>query len=238
MRLFKKKYILNLDGEYFLDGKNFKQKIKRFLIKGAQDYLIAGEKSGENLSKYVSKERVHPYYFSSLTNKELEEHAKNINQNLTNKILVVEPFMNIDDVKKIAITLIIMYCSSAILSFIGSLTMTDIANKFAKSLRTRISKKINKLPLSYFDQHSIGDILSRVTNDVDTIAQSMNQSLASLVTNIVLFLGSIFIMFYTNWILALTAILSSLIGFVGMTFILNKSQKYFIAIQEELGNLN
>ena len=85
MRLFKKKYILNLDGEYFLDGKNFKQKIKRFLIKGAQDYLIAGEKSGENLSKYVSKERVHPYYFSSLTNKELEEHAKNINQNLTNK---------------------------------------------------------------------------------------------------------------------------------------------------------
>ncbi len=151
---------------------------------------------------------------------------------------VVEPFMNIDDVKKIAITLIIVYCSSAILSFIGSLAMTDIANKFAKSLRTRISKKINKLPLSYFDQHSIGDILSRVTNDVDTIAQSMNQSLASLVTNIVLFLGSIFMMFYTNWILALTAILSSLIGFVGMTFILNKSQKYFIARQEELGNLN
>ena len=151
---------------------------------------------------------------------------------------IVKPTMNIDGVKKIAIILILMYCSSAILSFICSLAMTDIANKFAKSLRTRISKKINKLPLSYFDQHAIGDILSRVTNDVDTIAQSMNQSLASLVTNVVLFLGSIFMMFYTNWILALTAILSSLIGFIGMSFILKKSQKYFIARQVELGNLN
>ena len=151
---------------------------------------------------------------------------------------VVKPVMDINGVEKIAITLVLMYCSSAILSFIGSLAMTDIANKFAKSLRTRISKKINKLPLSYFDQHAIGDILSRVTNDVDTIAQSMNQSLASLVTNVVLFLGSIFMMFYTNWILALTAILSSLIGFIGMSFILKKSQKYFIARQVELGNLN
>ena len=151
---------------------------------------------------------------------------------------VVKPVMDINGVEKIAITLVLMYCSSAILSFIGSLAMIDIANKFAKSLRTRISKKINKLPLSYFDQHAIGDILSRVTNDVDTIAQSMNQSLASLVTNVVLFLGSIFMMFYTNWILALTAILSSLIGFIGMSFILKKSQKYFIARQVELGNLN
>lgn len=151
---------------------------------------------------------------------------------------VVKPVMDINGVEKIAITLVLIYCSSAILSFIGSLAMIDIANKFAKSLRTRISKKINKLPLSYFDQHAIGDILSRVTNDVDTIAQSMNQSLASLVTNVVLFLGSIFMMFYTNWILALTAILSSLIGFIGMSFILKKSQKYFIARQVELGNLN
>ena len=111
-------------------------------------------------------------------------------------------------------------------------------NKFANKLRSRISIKINKLPLKYFDKHQIGDILSRITNDVDMIAMSMNQSLASLVSSITLFLGSIIMMFITNWVLALTAILSSLIGFIGMAFILKNSQKYFIQRQNELGNLN
>lgn len=151
---------------------------------------------------------------------------------------VIKPFMDIEKVRKIAIILFVMYLASAIFGFIQALAMTDVANKFAKRLRTNISEKINKLPLSYFDQHEKGDILSRVTNDVDTIAQSMNQSLASLVSSSVLFLGSIIMMFYTNWILAITAILSSLIGFVGMMFILSKSQKYFVARQVELGNLN
>ena len=116
--------------------------------------------------------------------------------------------------------------------------MTDVANKFAKSLRSKISRKINKLPLKYFDRNSIGDVLSRVTNDVDTIAQSMNQSLTTLVSSGTLFIGTIIMMFYTNWIMALTAILSSLIGFVLMFLILGKSQKYFVARQVELGRLN
>ena len=116
--------------------------------------------------------------------------------------------------------------------------MANVSNKFAKKLRTNISKKINKLPLKYFDNHQSGDILSRVTNDVDTISQSMNQSLVSLVSNITLFVGTIIMMFVTNWVLALTAILSSLIGFLGMMLILKNSQKYFIQRQEELGNLN
>ena len=151
---------------------------------------------------------------------------------------IVKPNMDIQKIRNIALVLLCMYFASAMFGFIQALAMTDVANKFAKQLRSNISKKINKLPLSYFDQHETGDILSRVTNDVDTIAQSMNQSLASLVTSTVLFIGSIIMMFYTNWILALTAIISSLIGFVGMIFILNKSQKYFTARQVELGNLN
>ncbi len=151
---------------------------------------------------------------------------------------VVKPQMNMDAVKKLSIILIVMYLSSALFGFIESLAMTDVSNKFAKNLRSRISIKINKLPLSFFDRNSTGDILSRVTNDVDTIAQSMNQSLATLVTSVVLFIGSIIMMFVTNWILALTAILSSLSGFIGMSFILKKSQKYFVARQTELGNLN
>ena len=92
--------------------------------------------------------------------------------------------------------------------------------------------------MKYFDKNLSGDILSRVTNDVDTIAQSMNQSLASLVSSVTLFIGSIIMMFYTNYIMALTAILSSLIGFVFMIKILSKSQKYFTARQVELGKLN
>ena len=146
--------------------------------------------------------------------------------------------INMDAIKSIAISLVILYLFSAICTFIQSICMTEVANNFARSLRTRISVKINKLPLSYFDRHQSGDTLSRVTNDVDTIAQTMNQSLGTLVSNITLFLGSIIMMFYTNWIMALTAILSSLLGFMGMFAVLAKSQKYFVAKQEELGNLN
>ena len=151
---------------------------------------------------------------------------------------IIMPEMNMDAIKSIAISLVILYLCSAICTFIQSICMTEVANNFARSLRTRISVKINKLPLSYFDRHQSGDTLSRVTNDVDTIAQTMNQSLGSLVSNITLFLGSIIMMFYTNWIIALTAILSSLLGFMGMFAVLSKSQKYFVAKQEELGNLN
>ncbi len=151
---------------------------------------------------------------------------------------IIMPEINMDAIKSIAISLVILYLFSAICTFIQSICMTEVANNFARSLRTRISVKINKLSLSYFDRHQSGDTLSRVTNDVDTIAQTMNQSLGSLVSNITLFLGSIIMMFYTNWIMALTAIGSSLLGFMGMFAVLAKSQKYFVAKQEELGNLN
>ena len=151
---------------------------------------------------------------------------------------VIEPKMNINKIKQIAIFLGTLYISSALFSFIQSISMTTVSNKFANTLRKKISIKINKLPLKYFDKHQSGDILSRVTNDVDTIAVSMNNSLATLVSALTLFLGTIIMMFITNWIMAITAIISSLIGFVFMSVILSKSQKYFVARQEELGNLN
>ena len=151
---------------------------------------------------------------------------------------VIKPVMNIDKIKSMALFLVIIYLCSALCTYIQSISMTTVANKFAKKLRTRISEKINKLPLKYFDRHQTGDLLSRVTNDVDTIAQSMNQSLATLVSATTLFVGTIVMMFYTNWIMAFTAIGSSLIGFLGMIGILKNSQKYFVARQTELGNLN
>ena len=151
---------------------------------------------------------------------------------------IVEPTMNMNSIKRICLFLVILYVCSALFTYIESIAMTNVSNKFARSLRGRISKKINRLPLSYFDKNTTGDILSRVTNDVDTIAQSMNQSLATLVSAITLFLGTLFMMFYTNWIMALTAILASLFGFIFMFGVLGKSQKYFVARQNELGNLN
>uniref|UniRef100_UPI003FEE82D5 ABC transporter ATP-binding protein n=1 Tax=Candidatus Onthocola sp. TaxID=3085646 RepID=UPI003FEE82D5 len=152
--------------------------------------------------------------------------------------VVVEPYMNIDKIKNIAILLICIYLISAIFEYFEAILMTDVSNNFARKLRGNISSKINKLPLKYFDKHAIGDILSRVTNDVDTIAQSMNQSLSTLVSAIALFMGTTIMMFVTNSVMAITAILASLFGFVFMALVLAKSQKYFVAKQNELGALN
>ena len=146
--------------------------------------------------------------------------------------------MNFDTINSIALFLLIIYLVSALFDFLQGIIMATVANKFAQKMRTQISKKINKLPLRYFDTHSYGDLLSRVTNDVDTIAMSLSQSLGTLVGAITLFIGSIIMMFYTNWILAITGIVSSLLGFVAMFVIMAKSQKYFNARQVELGKLN
>lgn len=151
---------------------------------------------------------------------------------------VIGPKMNMDKIKDIAILLACLYIISAIFSYIEGLSMIKVANGYAKRLRTSISEKINRLPLKFFDHNLSGDILSRVTNDVDTVAQSLNNSLSTLVSASTLFIGSIIMMFVTNYIMAITAILSSLIGFVLMFIILGKSQKYFTRRQTELGNLN
>ena len=151
---------------------------------------------------------------------------------------VIGPKMDMDKIKSIAILLACLYIISAIFSYVEGLSMIKVANGYAKKLRISISEKINKLPLKFFDHNLSGDILSRVTNDVDTIAQSLNNSLSTLVSSITLFIGSIIMMFVTNYIMAITAIVSSLIGFILMFIILNKSQRYFTARQRELGKLN
>jgi len=150
----------------------------------------------------------------------------------------IGPKMDMDKIKSIAILLACLYIISAIFSYVEGLSMIKVANGYAKKLRSSISEKINKLPLKFFDHNLSGDILSRVTNDVDTIAQSLNNSLSTLVSSITLFIGSIIMMFATNYIMAITAIVSSLIGFILMFIILNKSQRYFTARQRELGKLN
>jgi len=151
---------------------------------------------------------------------------------------LLKPKMNFNNIKKIGITLVIMYLFSALFNYLQNYMMVITSNGFAKKLRTRISNKINKLPLKFFDSTSYGDILSRVVNDVDTINMSLHNSLGILVSSIALFIGSIIMMFKTNYILALTSIIASLFGFVFIAMITKKSQKYFVARQNELGKLN
>lgn len=151
---------------------------------------------------------------------------------------LIEPEMNVNKIRNVAIFMGTLYLISALFSYIQSLSMTHVSNNFAKKLRTNVSGKINTLPLKYFDTHETGDILSRITNDIDTIAQNLNNSLSTLVSSLTLFLGSIIMMFYTNWIMAITAIVASMIGFMFMFGILGKSQKYFNESQRALGELN
>ena len=150
----------------------------------------------------------------------------------------IKPEMNMAKIKSISLFLAIIYIISAIFSFTEEILMANISNGYAKNIRLKITKKINKLPLSYFDTHETGDMLSRITNDVDTMSHSLNESLAELVISVTLFIGSVTMMFITNATMALTGILASIIGFTIMFSIIGKSQKYFAERQERLGDLN
>ena len=150
----------------------------------------------------------------------------------------IEPKMDLDELKNRSILVGIIYLLNSIFAYAVGLIMAYVGIGYSKKLRKEISGKINRLPLKYFDTHEAGDVLSRVTNDVDTIGINMSDNITSLVSNVTMFLGSIVMMFVTNYIMALTAILSSVFGFLFSFFLLKKSQKYFVQRQEELGNLN
>ena len=146
--------------------------------------------------------------------------------------------MDLEKVTRLCFCLVAIYGAGLICSYVQGLIMATVTQKNSRDLRSAISKKINVLPLKYFDSHSVGDVLSRVTNDVDMIGQTLNQSVTTFVTAIVMLLGSIIMMFVTNWIMAFTAIGASLIGFVFMFLIMGKSQKYFARQQRYLGDIN
>ena len=140
--------------------------------------------------------------------------------------------------EKIAFFLLTIYILGFVFNYIQGFIMSTVTQKVSRSLRSDISDKINRLPLKYFDSTSFGNVLSRVTNDVDMIAQTLNNSLSTLVISLTTFLGALLMMFYTNWIMALSAIISTFFGFSIMMVIMKKSQRHFVAQQRELGNIN
>ena len=146
--------------------------------------------------------------------------------------------MDLDGIVSLCLLLVALYAVSAILTFVQQYIMTTISQRTASSFRRDISRKINRLPLRYFDSNTTGDVMSRVTNDVDTLGQSMNQSISTMATAITLLGGSVIMMLYTNMTMAATAILSSLVGFAFMAAVMSRSQKYFERQQADLGAMN
>ncbi len=160
-------------------------------------------------------------------------------QDLTNVIMKgVQTGIDMEEIEDIGFFLVTIYSLSCIFSYIQSFIMTTVTQRITKNLRTGISEKINKVPLNYFNKTSFGDILSRVTNDIDMIGQTLNMSISNLVTAVTMFFGSLFMMFYTNWVMAVTAVATTIIGFVFMGIVMKFSQKHFIRQQDELGNIN
>lgn len=157
---------------------------------------------------------------------------------VSGSILGITNGIEMDKIKSIAILLIVLYSLGFIFNYIQGYIMATISQRISNNLRSDISAKINKLPFKYFDSTSYGNVLSRVTNDVDMIGQTLNQSLGTLITAIVMFFGALIMMFVTSWILAISAILATFIGFFIMIIIISKSQKYFKTQQQELGKLN
>ena len=141
-------------------------------------------------------------------------------------------------ISNIALFLAVLYVVGAILNYMQSFIISSVVQHFSKRLRTAIAEKINKLPLRYFDSHSQGDTLSRVTNDVDTVGQSLNQSLGTVISSNLLLIAVLFMMFYNNVVLSFVTIGSVLIGFVFVALIMGKSQRFFRAQQENLASVN
>ena len=146
--------------------------------------------------------------------------------------------IDLSRVRAIALGLIVMYLLSAVFSGTQSFIMATVTQKISRQMRRDIVSKINRLPMSSFQSTTTGDILSRVTNDVDTIGQSLSHSLGNLITAVILFLGSLVMMLLTDGIMTLTAVCASLLGFAIMMAIMSRSQKYFARQQKHLGEIN
>ncbi|MDD6734602.1 MAG: ABC transporter ATP-binding protein [Lachnospiraceae bacterium] len=146
--------------------------------------------------------------------------------------------MDLAAIGKVGWILVLIYAVSALFSYGQAFIMATVTQIISKNLRRDISAKINLLPLKYFDSTTLGDILSRVTNDVDTIGHTLNQSASQLVSSITLFIGSLIMMFITDYRMALAAIISSLFGFFLMSLIMSNSQKFFVRQQKYLGQIN
>lgn len=202
----------------------------RISLENQQKYLEVMKKFQE-----VDKDNIDKSDVQEEQQQELLDIYRELPEDITE---IIEPKINLDKIWKIATIIALIYIVSMIANFVSAILISEIVNNYANKLRNNVSNKMNKLPLNYFDQNKVGDILSRMTNDVDTIAQSLNDSIGSITISIALLIGSVVMMIYTNILLTIVAVLSSMLGFLATGLILSKSQKFFTERQKQLGNLN
>lgn len=234
---------LNIDNKKMEDlGKVIYSNLK---LENPREIEYEGAKiSLENQKKYlevmrkfqdVDKDNIDKSDVQEEQQQELLDIYRELPEDITE---IIEPKINLDKIWKFATIIALIYIISMIANFVSAILISEIVNNYANKLRNNVSNKMNKLPLNYFDQNKVGDILSRMTNDVDTIAQSLNDSIGSITISIALLIGSVVMMIYTNILLTIVAVLSSMLGFLATGLILSKSQKFFTERQKQLGNLN
>ena len=145
------------------------------------------------------------------------------------------------DFKKIGqilLSLVGLYFVSALFSYVQGWIMTGVSMKITYNLRNEIARKINRLPLSYYDKTTHGEVLSRVTNDIDTLSHTLNQSLSQIITSTATFVGIIVMMFSISWLMTLISLIIIPLSAITVMLLVKKSQKYFAAQQEFLGHIN
>lgn len=166
------------------------------------------------------------------------DYISELTETITNGVSPMGINVDMDKITSIAVTLIVIYAVSMLLGYFQSLIMAHVSCNVGKKMRSDITNKINRIPLKYFDSHNYGDTLSRVTNDVDTISQSLNMSVGTLVSAVATLVGCVVMMFVTEWRMAITAIISSVVGFIAIGLVMSKSQKHFVARQNSLAEVN
>ncbi len=227
--------IAMLGAIFTLAGPNQITKLTDAITSGISSSMMASELEANGID-------IEQLANSGITNEEFAQMAGMTKEELDSMEFDIEalkdPGIDMSQIWSVGILMGIIYGLSYLFSISQGVMLASVMQNIARRLRTDIANKINNLPMSYFSKHTKGDVLSRVTNDVDTIGQSLTQSVGTFITSVTLFLGAIFMMFITNVVLAMTAILSTVIGFVFMMSVMKLSQKYFKRQQKHLGEIN
>ena len=217
------------------------QEMKNALItSNTEDDMIAfSNLSDKTLDSIISSVEVNGVVISKDDQKEYFTIVKGMNSDNTLEKIdelpesirgLIKPKLDMDGIKSVSIFLAVLYIISAICSYLEQIIMALSSNRYGYGIRKQIDSKINKLPLRYFDGHETGDVLSRVTNDVDTMAMNLSNNLSSLIGNLTIFLGSVIMMFVTNPVMAATGIIASFVGFIFM-FLIKPSQSLSVGLR-------
>jgi ATP-binding cassette subfamily B protein len=234
-----------------MSNKNKKSNIGGKHGKGMKTFEKANDFKGtmKKLVSYIGRYKVSLAFvlifsigsaaFSIVGPKILGKATTKIFEGLIRKISSVNAAgIDFDAISKILLTLVCLYVASSLFSFIQGFIMSGITQKLSYRLRSELSEKLHKLPMQYFSDNTHGEILSRFTNDIDTLTHSLNQSMTQLITSFVTMVGVLIMMLSISWKMTLAVVITVPLSLILVMLIIRKSQKYFRQQQEYLGHVN